>query len=281
MKIVKPYIEHFKQVDTVSHIAKCARICYASKSIKNEQSFVDSLWKNKHRSMYRHASVYYIIPENIYVSKKAYIGASVVLVNYTYYISTNEQCAIEYWDKRYKQYRISIEEAESNPIFINYKLLRYTFCINTGIDITREYNRKSPNNIAEQSTRYVDFVKRIGIRYKECHWMKHCNIYQKLLYRFIAKCGELFYKISRSKYGLNLPPEDARWCLYLNTMSKAVYTYSIKEWELILNMREFDWTGKAHIDAKIIAQCIDAKLRELGHCINIYKKDYDETKCMV
>ena len=60
-------------------------------------------------------------------------------------------------------------------------MLYYTFVIDTGIDITRELNRKSPNAISERSTRYVDFIKKIGIIFKKCHWMTKLNLYRKVL----------------------------------------------------------------------------------------------------
>ena len=272
MQIVDSKVEYWKQEDAVDHIARCARVCYASDKTTNNKEMCNALWKNKHRSMFRHAGVYYIIPEKLQISEKAYVGAVCHILS-NYYVSTNEQCAKEYWDKRYSKYRISTSDAFKHPIFLSNKMLRITMCVETGIDITREYNRKSPNNIAEQSTRYVDFNKKIGIRFKKCHWMNGLSLYKKCLTRIMCKTAEWFYKISRSKYGLNLPPQDARWILPLDTMSKVVYTYTIKEWEEILNMREFDYTGKAHPDAKNVARQIHVIFDILGFHIGNYNKE--------
>ena len=276
MKIEVPNTENWLNLNVVQHIAKCARVCYASEvnNFSADKHLYLSLWKNGHRSMFRHAGVYYMIPEKIQVSSKAYIGATVVQEGTMYYVSANEQSAKEYWDKRYYKYRVKYYDAFKIHPFIKHKLIRYTFCINTGIDITREYNRKSPNAIAEQSTRYVDFNKRVGIKFKKCHWMSKCNLYRKFLYKFMLKTTELFYKISRSKFGLNLKPEDARFILPLDTMSKVVYTYTVAEWEYIINMRLFDWTGKAHPDAKIIAKQIYDILTKKGWNID----NYNETR---
>lgn len=273
MQILEPKVESWLQNDTIDHIARCARVCYASDSNENNTKLCARLWNNKHRSMFRHAGVYYIIPEKLQVPDKAYIGAVVKLVECNYYVSANEQSAREYWDYRYKKYRISIAEAESNEVFIKYKMLRFTLCIETGIDITREFNRKSPNNIAEQSTRYIDFNKKLGIRFKQCHWMYNMSIWKYCLTRIMLKTCELFYKIARSKYGLNLPPQDARFILPLDTMSKVVYTYTVAEWEYIVNMRLWDWTGKAHPDAKIIGQFIYDELVKLGYTPVNYSKN--------
>lgn len=273
MNIIKPKVEYWKEENPVKHIARCARVCYASDNNNplNDCKLGVSLWKNKHYSMFRHASVYYIIPEKIQINTKAYIGATVKLVEDKYYVSTNEQCANEYWDSKYAKYRISRDEAENNEVFYKNKMLRYTMCIETGIDITRELNRKSPNNIAEQSTRYVDFNKKVGINFKQCHWMLDLSIWKYCLMRIMCKTAEWFYKISRSKYGLNLPPQDARWILPLDTMSKVVYTYTVKEWEEIINMRYWDYTGKAHKDAKEVAKLIYDELVNLGVEIENYK----------
>lgn len=273
MQILEPKVESWLQNYTIDHIARCARVCYASDSNENNAKLCARLWNNKHRSMFRHAGVYYIIPEKLQVPDKAYIGAVVKLVECNYYVSANEQSAREYWDYRYKKYRISIAEAENNEIFVKYKMLRFTFCIETGIDITREFNRKSPNNIAEQSTRYVDFNKKLGIRFKQCHWMYNMSIWKYCFTRIMLKTCELFYKIARSKYGLNLPPQDARFILPLDTMSKVVYTYTVAEWEYIVNMRLWDWTGKAHPDAKIVGQFIYDELVKLGYTPVNYSKN--------
>lgn len=273
MQILEPKVESWLQNYTIDHIARCARVCYASDSNENNAKLCARLWNNKHRSMFRHAGVYYIIPEKLQVPDKAYIGAVVKLVECNYYVSANEQSAREYWDYRYKKYRISITEAESNEVFVKYKMLRFTLCIETGIDITREFNRKSPNNIAEQSTRYVDFNKKLGIRFKQCHWMYNMSIWKYCLTRIMLKTCELFYKIARSKYGLNLPPQDARFILPLDTMSKVVYTYTVAEWEYIVNMRLWDWTGKAHPDAKIVGQFIYDELVKLGYTPVNYSKN--------
>ena len=271
MEIREPKVESWLQNNTEDHIARCARVCYASDKTTANDKMCNALWKNKHRSMFRHAGVYYIIPEKLQISEKAYIGAVVKLEGHTYYVSANEQSAREYWDKRYIKYRISISKAFENNIFKKYKMLRFTLCIETGIDITREFNRKSPNSIAEQSTRYVDFNKKVGIVFNQCHWMYGLNLYKYCLMRIMAKTAEWFYKLSRSKYGLNLSPQDARWILPLDTMSKVVYTYTVKEWEDIVNMRLWDWTGKAHPDAKIVAARILTELEKLGCNIENYK----------
>lgn len=279
MKIKEAKAEIWFQGIEENHIAKCARVCYASENINNIFKFCNQLWKNKHKSMFRHAGVYYKIPTCIGLPETACKDVMIILHHFDYYVSTNRQAAKEIWHNKYAKYEVPFIIACRDKIFRDNKMLRYTFCIETGIDITREYNRKSPNNIAEQSTRYVDFNKKIGIVFKKCHWMYEINLWKKFLTYSMCKISEWFYKISRSKYGLNLKPQDARWILPLDTMSKVVYTYTIKDWEYIINMRLFDWTGKAHPDAKIVAQYIKDEIEKLGYKIENYKEN--EAKSVV
>lgn len=271
MKIVKPDIEFVSEcLETKAHhLAKCARICYASTG-DNDDILYNNLWKNGHRSCYRHLSHYFMVTledvqentnlQNLVKSLYNSPYVNIAVIGTTYYISTNEQFIRErhYIYSSLVNYEVLPLVAFRDSNFIASGVLRYTFIISTGIDITRELNRVSPNNICEQSTRYVDFNKKVGIRFKKCHWMRITSAYKTFLYKTMCKIDEWFYKISRSKYGLNLKPEDARWCLFLDTYSRAVYTYSFNEWKHILELRYKGTTGKPHPDAYVIA----AKLYE-------------------
>ena len=64
MKLVKPYVRYVQNKDNFEHIAKAARICYASEAKgHNDYEFVENLWnKRNHRSPYRHGTIYYEIP---------------------------------------------------------------------------------------------------------------------------------------------------------------------------------------------------------------------------
>lgn len=271
MQIIEPYILFVSEcLETKArHLAKCARICYAS-SGDNDNALYNNLWKNGHRSCYRHISRYFMVTvenieednglQNLVTSLYNSPYVNIAVIGTTYYISTNEQFIREhnYVYSRLVNYEVLPLVAFRDSNFVASGVLRYTFIVSTGIDITRELNRVSPNNICEQSTRYVDFNKKVGICFKKCHWMKLASVYKTFLYKAMCKIDEWFYKISRSKYGLNLKPEDARWCLFLDTNSKAVYTYSFNEWKHILQLRYKGATGKPHPDAYVIA----AKLYE-------------------
>ena len=59
-------------------------------------------------------------------------------------------------------------------------------------------------------------------------------------------------------------PQDARGILPLDTATKCFYTYSVKEWKHILDLRYKGTTGKPHRNAKIVATEIYNKLKELN-----------------
>lgn len=273
MEIIEPKVQLIRHNnDKYSHIAKIARICYASTNANNCEDFVNRRIQEGHLSILRHYPAYYKIPINAdtedilhdSVFKKGCDFEIIDVGNYTY-ISANEQVAHECFGERVEKYRVDAIEAANDRVFLNALLLRYTFVITTGIDISRELNRKSPNNIIEQSTRYVDFNKKLGIRFKRCHWMNNLNVIQKFIVKIICKLDEWFYKISRSKFGLNLKPEDARWCLLLDSATKVAYTYTARDWFHILNARLFDKTGVSHPDMKVIANEIKTILEDEGY----------------
>lgn len=281
MKIKEIKVEQIKEnygslggfkVGFINKIAKCARICYGEEyrnrtaGFEHNKKLFEKLQRNNHLSMFRHAPVYMIVPINVFNMNK-YGNNPFIHLYYNsknVYVSCNYQTYIEQL-YCYKQYIIDYLAAENLREFVDNELLYYTFSIETGIDITRELNRVSPNAIAERSTRYVDFNKKFGIIFKKCHWMYNLNLYKKALVWLMAKTSELFYKISRSKYGLNLPPQDARWILPLDTMSKVVYTYTVAEWRHIMDLRVKGITGKPHPDAKAAIEQIKHYLKEEGY----------------
>lgn len=61
-------------------------------------------------------------------------------------------------------------------------MMRYTFCIVTQISTSRELNRVSPNNIAEQSTRYVYENNTIC----RPHWLEGYNIVHNIYGKYIV-----------------------------------------------------------------------------------------------
>lgn len=282
MNIIKPAIELWHQdADWIHHVAKCARICYASDG-SNDVKLVDNLLKLGHLSMFRHRSIYYIIPkDNKYIELvirfefcpyvEYLIGSEAI------YLATNGHFYIEHKDNILKTFEPFIVTAEE---FINWelgwRLMRYTFKVTTQISTSRELNRVSPNNIAEQSTRYVYENGTICCP----HWMNDYSISKTingkyLCYKngeedkgvvldYIQGCDEQFNRYKRLVDN-GMQRQDARGVLPLDTATICAYTYSVSQWRDIIDLRYHGKTGAPHPNAKIIAGMIREELIKFGY----------------
>ena len=234
--------------------------------------------------MFRHESVYAIVPEKDV--KRLWYDVMDIYTNCPYidltcfenkyYVSTNGNFLLDVKEKNpilYKwltQYRVdALTFNNIHPLVSN--LMRYTFKITTQISTSRELNRVSPNNIAERSTRYVYEDGTIC----RPHWMtideanefnnNHQAGMTTIGRNYINSCIQSFgtYKDLIEINGLNR--QDARGVLPLDTATVCAYTYSVKEWCTILDLRYYGTTGKPHPNAKLIASMIRNKLMDLGY----------------
>lgn len=291
MKIIQPKVELWRQGEDVkAHVARCARICYKRETGNDEATFM-RLINSQHLSMFRHETVYAMIP------KTAWQGAFGMAINkYTespyikwitcddyIYVATNANFMLDrekdnsvLW-KYINEHRVS--EAEFNSCQAAFEnLARWTFCVDTQISTSRELNRVSPNNIAEQSTRYVyedgtickpywmsdEIVEHFNKEPIFNEWVNRDKRHQKA-YCYFKSCNDSFinYKVLISEYDMNR--QDARGVLPIDTATRCVYTYSILEWRAILNLRYYGTTGAPHPNAKIIAGMIRQELIKLGY----------------
>ena len=280
MKLINPSVEYWENTHQINHIARCARVCYASESGQDNYALVERLENAGHLSMFRHATNYYIIP----LQKKNYFDESIddiqlFLQEYNkcpyihycvdennLYVSTNVQFIIEHehYDemKHLNKYLVDTEEFFKHDA--NKSIRRFTFCITTQISTSRELNRVSPNNIAEQSTRYCNYSKdKFGNEISVCkpHWYDDANPGAKIIYEHNLQVCENNY-ISLLKF---LKPQDARGVLPLDTATKVVYTYTIEEWIHIINLRYRGTAGTPHPNAKIVIGEVYKQLTEMGY----------------
>lgn len=168
IRVIKPSVEYVKEVDSVSHIAKCARVCYGKETGNDNKTF-NNLYKAKHYSMFRHASVYAIIDGcNSLSFLDEFINCPYIDYamdsNHKVYIATNMNFTIDMniFNNEIPRYANLIKLIKNNQVtpeeFANtetgFGMMRYTFIIDTSIAVSRELNRVSPNAIAERSTRY-------------------------------------------------------------------------------------------------------------------------------
>lgn len=292
MKIIEPNVKLWQQgEDKVAHVARCARVCY-KKEIGNDYVLYSSLERRNHLSMYRHETYYAAINN---VDKHSLVSEALAGYQHCPYINY-----ITYKDKTYiitngnflrdiakdnpvlfhmiYNNQIAPEEAEQiEPIWKHF--MRYTFYVDTQISTSRELNRVSPNNIAEQSTRYVYEDGTIC----RPHWLNGYQVLQHdagdyVIYKdgredtdinhkiltYINSCDNSF-KNYKYLVDAGLPREDARGVLPLDTATRCVYTYSVDEWRDIIDLRYYGITGKPHPNAAIIADMIREKFMELGY----------------
>lgn len=283
MKIIEPNVEYWSEcgISHIDHIARCARICYRSEN-GNDEKLVTALWNNNHRSMYRHATKYFCIPKHYlkdyalayYFDNNPFI--SVLVTDKDIFVSANLQ-----WVKEHDNFYNVVVKWEISDIDIFnlakenndiYNVIRYTFKVTTQISTSRELNRVSPNNIAEQSTRYVYDDGTLCRPW----WLnkEKCNIYNEYKYNlpedidtdtyYIYSCEKAFnnYQYLIKTCGLN--KQDARGLLPLDTATVCAYTYSGYEWKHILDLRYRGTTGKPHPNAYIIGEMIHNQLQILN-----------------
>lgn len=277
MNIIKPAVELWQQdADWIHHVAKCARICYASDG-SNDVKLVDNLLKLGHLSMFRHRSIYYIIPKDSkYIELVTRLEFSpyveYLIGSEAIYLATNGHFYIEHKDNILKTFEPFIVTAEE---FINWelgwRLMRYTFKVTTQISTSRELNRVSPNNIAEQSTRYVyengTICKPHWISDEEADMFNENNDVDldEAMNVYLQGCKKDFedYKLLIDKYKLNR--QDARGKLPIDTATICAYTYSVSQWRDIIDLRYHGKTGAPHPNAKIIAGMIREELIKFGY----------------
>lgn len=293
MKIIEPKVELWRQEDAKAHVARCARVCYG-KETGNDEATIKRLINSKHWSMFRHETVYAMVPLELWYGNfgkvlntyRASPYISWVTIGNYIYISTNGNFMldVEYEYVLYNEinnYRVSEEEFNSCETAYNL-LARWTFCVDTQISTSRELNRVSPNNIAEKSTRYVYedgticrphwMSDEIATHFNEeplfADWIDD-NIEHQKAYHYISSCNDSFfnYKALIDEFGMNR--QDARGVLPLDTATRCIYTYSVKEWFDIIKKRVYHTTGKAHPNATIICKLIEQELNELGYEIKI------------
>lgn len=295
MKIIEPKVELWEQGENkIAHVARCARVCYGRES-GNDEALYGSLEKRNHLSMYRHETYYTAIntvnnrsllfevlagyQHCPYINYVTFKDKTYIVTNGNFIRDISKSNPILFhliYDNQ-----ITLKEAEQIEFVWNH-LIRYTFCVVTQISTSRELNRVSPNNIAEQSTRYVYEDGTIC----RPHWMtkeeadyfntepifeEWCDSHKKASI-FRDSCNNSFNKY-KLLVDIGMQRQDARGILPLDTATKCVYTYSIDEWKHIINLRYYGTTGKPHPNAVIIAGMIKEQLEELGYDLSINKNE--------
>lgn len=130
--------------------------------------------------------------------------------------------------------------------------IRRTFVVETGIDITREFNRHRCLSISESSTRWIDpTLPNHGghVPFNDFETGDHTPLFMDAY-----KSAEENYKRLRQ---IGLRPQIARKVLPLGTGSTVVYTAFEEDWNKVLRLRSKKAGAKGvHPDAILIADMI-------------------------
>lgn len=191
------------------------------------------------------------------------------------WISSNMQFLCEHGNILEMLSPFNVKEAEFIEKALKYdckealNLLRMTLVVTTQISTSRELNRTSPNCISEQSTRYVNLEKKGGVQIARPHWLHEGTKWQKFLYLTGCKISDWLY---RRLLKSGMKPQDARGILPLDTYTVVAYTYTITEWQHILDLRFRETTGKAHPNAKEIGFEINRIISERMEMFEAQKK---------
>lgn len=281
MKFTEPQVEWWQQTSLAQHIARVGRICYKAKGKQPEEGLTEEevkafiqkrdeerckgFWESGHRSMYRHGTCYFFLPNEkgfpnhiwAYLNASPYIDYATK--NHKVWISTNMQFLLEHknmmdalipYDVSEEEF---IEKAQKYECEEAFTLIRMTMVVTTQISTSRELNRISPNSIAEQSTRYCNLEKKGGVQIARPHWYDGGTRWQRMVYGFVCRVCELGYnRLLKS----GLKPQDARGILPLDTYTVVAYTYTLADWSHILDLRYHGTTGTPHPNAKIIGEKI-------------------------
>ena len=281
MKFIEPQVEWWPQTTLAQHIARVGRICYKAKGKQPEEGLSEQeveafiqkrdeerckcFWESGHRSMYRHGTVYFFMPNEKGLPNYiwAYLNASPYIdyatKNHKVWISTNMQFLFEHKNlmDALSSYNVSedefIDKAMKYECEEAFYIIRMTLVVTTQRIQGESYNRKSPNCIAEQSTRYVNLSRKGGVQICRPHWEEQAKWYQLWASHFGYWVAEKVYKFL---IFTGIKPEDARGNLTFNTYTICGYTYTLSEWKHILDMRFRNKTGIAHPDASIVAKQI-------------------------
>lgn len=272
MILIEPKVELLKEDNFYSHVANCARVCYASNNnsnISDEQFCKNVLIANNHLSMFRHATIYCKYNKNDwnrYIVDTFHLAQNINVIDIgDLYVIMNGQSYLEFKRNNIAEnLKIDSHIIKDLPNeFKNYK--RFTFKVITQISTSRELNRVSPNNIAERSTRYCNYSKdKFDNQICICKPYYYDNLEIADQLAFINKMSE-YEGNYLNRINRGWKPEDAREFLPLCTATEVVYTYNIREWRRIIDLRYYGTTGKPHPNAKIIAGMIRDQLIYLGY----------------
>lgn len=288
MKLIKPSYKILNQSPGLQGIYEqielAGRTCYASThKIQYQENdtcngsvsttakdFVDRMIASKHYAMLEHGTVYLKIRKGTY----AYSHYVVVCEPDDDFMSSSRELSYRPYTKVNIQddyiyvttnYRVLVENGWLDDLKYlceptEYHEKRVTVRFTTGVDISREFNRHRVNSMAEQSTRYCNFSKDkfnseitciIPHAYLESNAMGGMDTEDIDVFCEALKQSEkAYFKLLE----LGWKPENARKVLPLDLATELVHTAFVSDWNHFFDLRSRETTGKAHPDAKALAE---------------------------
>lgn len=277
MKLIKPSYEILEQSPGLKGIYKAievaGRTCYKSLDKITDDSaegFVNRMIASKHYAMLEHGTVYLKIRKGTY----AYSHYVVVCEPDDDFMSSSRELSYRPYTKVNIQddyiyvttnYRVLVEKGWLDDLKYlceptEHHEKRVTVRFTTGVDISREFNRHRVNSMAEQSTRYCNFSKDkfnseitciIPHAYLESNAMGGMDTEDIDVFCEALKQSEkAYFKLLE----LGWKPENARKVLPLDLATELVHTAFVSDWNHFFDLRSRETTGKAHPDAKALAE---------------------------
>ena len=304
MKLVKPKFEILSSKGLFEDIERAARTCYQSQDKimqGSAEKIVSNLIERGHGAMLEHGTVYLVIfvpkikegeledeEKNIKEvliqgfrqSKYSRVKLHFTLEGTYYYITTNYRVIIEGGWFAHKPYIVDA------PNELHQKRVSVKFTCDIGV--SREFNRHRVNSIAEQSTRFCNFMKeKFGseITYIQPDWVsdeelsnvkdfittieipndEFGTLYEKTTFDWSAidwwlwslACAELAY-INQIRLGWS--PQQARDSLPLSTKTELIHTAFVSDWEHFFMLRD---ARGAHPSARELSIPLHAEFKRL------------------
>lgn len=287
MKLIKPSYQILEQKPGLKGIYEmielAGRTCYKStrKEGTTAKDFVDRMIASQHYAMLEHGTVYLKIRKSTY----AYSHYVVVCEPDDDFMSSSRELSYRPYTKVNIQddyiyvttnYRVLVENGWLDDLKYlceptEYHEKRITVRFTTGVDISREFNRHRVNSMAEQSTRYCNFSKDkfnseitciIPHAYLESNAMGGMDTEDIDVFCEALKQSEkAYFKLLE----LGWKPENARKVLPLDLATELVHTAFVSDWNHFCDLRSRETTGKAHPDAKALAEPLMQEFIKRGY----------------
>lgn len=269
MNLIEQNVQNITQTDfsyvgIMKFVERVGRICTNSNHRITEDSwrdFVEKLRKNKHYSVFGHATMHLKVEKNSEVM-------NILLNEYRQPNGTEMRmlCQFNRYDPQYAYWSISMRVfvehitdteiqkkilgcLDKKPNYFYAK--RPSLWISTAIATTRELNRHGWNlDIMEQSTRYVI----VGDVSKKARW----DTYSDEVQIEFTKAYEDGFKHYNNLLDLKVDRQDARGVLPLDTATEVIYTAFDYQWEDVIAKRT---TSGVHPDCRQLVEMARKELK--------------------